>query len=337
MSARGGKLVSVAALTLWCSFAHAERNIDKQLRTAVRAGDINSVETLMSNGADADKADALFAAIEGGSLPMLDYLLKKGVDPNVWRAGRLRLPAGAEGSAVFQAARLHNAVFLKLLRSSGADINAESLERGSEGETPLIVATRSGDLEAVALLVESGADVNHRTRTGNTALLEAIQMSTRAAKLVDWLLAHGADPDIKGGDGRSARDYAYAFGSVGLNAAIQAARPLPQYEQPGEVEHIRKVLILKAGCDLADSNYAQRVRLAYRHWREPRARTITRLESEPEFQRQRTESLLGIRDALTATASAPASHEVPQAKDLMEFRSNCATELAAEFPAAPKP
>jgi uncharacterized protein len=332
MSAHRGKLLLVTALALWCGLANAERNIDRQLRDAVQAGDVAAVETLLSNGADSYKADTLVVAIESGSSPMLDYLLKHGADPNAWRAGRLRLPRGAEGSPVFQAARLHNPVFMKRLRSSGAELDAESLERGSEGETPLIVATRNADLQAVALLVEYGADVNHQSHNGNTALLEAVQMSSRGENLVNWLLAHGADPDVKGDDGRSARDYVYAFGSGKINAAMQAAKPLPRYEQPGEVEHIRKVLILKAGCDLADTSYAQRVHVVYRQWREPRARTITRLESEPEFQRQRTKALSGISAALASSSSS----EMPQAKDLVEFRSACATELAAEFPAPPK-
>lgn len=333
MSAGEGGLLWVAALTLWCSLANAELNIDRQLRDAVREGNFAAVDALLSNGADTYRADALLAAIEVGSSPMLKYLLRHGADPNAWSAGRLRLPRGAEGSPVYQAARRHNADFLKLLRHWRANIDAESLERGSEGETPLIVAARSGDLQAVALLVEYGADVNHRTRTGKTALLEALQMSSRGDVLVNWLLAHGADPDIKGGDGRSARDYAFAFGSPSINAAMQAARPLPRYEQPGEVEKIRKVLILKAGCDLADGTYAQRVRLAYRQWQAPRARTITRLESEPEFQRQRAEVMSRINSALAAGST---SSETPPAKDLMDFRASCATELAAEFSNAPK-
>ena len=62
------------------------------------------------------------------------------------------------------------------------------------GLTPLIFATRQGDLESVTVLLKAGADVNGTSEYGWTALLDATQ--NRFYKLGVYLLDHGADPNL---------------------------------------------------------------------------------------------------------------------------------------------
>lgn len=60
-------------------------------------------------------------------------------------------------------------------------------------------------LEAVRVLVEAGADANAaRSDTGDTVLLAA--SGTDDVELLAYLVAHGADPDRRARDGQSARD-----------------------------------------------------------------------------------------------------------------------------------
>src|SRR4051812_18070743 len=63
------------------------------------------------------------------------------------------------------------------------------------GLTPLLFATREGDLDSVKILLEAGADVNQTSEYGWTALLVATQ--NRYYKLGAFLLQHGADPNIQ--------------------------------------------------------------------------------------------------------------------------------------------
>jgi ankyrin len=62
------------------------------------------------------------------------------------------------------------------------------------GLTPLLFATRAGDLETVKVLLQAGADVNGTSEYGWTALLDATQ--NKFYRLGLYLLEHGADPNI---------------------------------------------------------------------------------------------------------------------------------------------
>ncbi len=62
------------------------------------------------------------------------------------------------------------------------------------GLTPLIFATRQGDLETVKVLLKAGADVNETSEYGWSALLDATQ--NRFYQLGVYLLDHGADPNL---------------------------------------------------------------------------------------------------------------------------------------------
>jgi ankyrin repeat protein len=67
------------------------------------------------------------------------------------------------------------------------------------GRTALHVAAEVGREEVVALLVETGADVNAQTRYGWTALVEAILNGHTG--IAEYLLEHKADPNLPCGDG----------------------------------------------------------------------------------------------------------------------------------------
>jgi uncharacterized protein len=62
------------------------------------------------------------------------------------------------------------------------------------GLTPLIFATRQGDLETVKVLLRAGANVNETSEYGWTALLDATQ--NRFYRVGVYLLDHGADPNL---------------------------------------------------------------------------------------------------------------------------------------------
>jgi uncharacterized protein len=88
-----------------------------------------------------------------------------------------------------------------LAEHPGDDENAHKNAKQWGGLTPLIFATRQGDLETVKVLLDAKADINEQSEFGWTALLVATQ--NRYYKLGLYLLDHGADPNIQNGGGWS--------------------------------------------------------------------------------------------------------------------------------------
>ncbi|XP_027564100.1 ankyrin repeat domain-containing protein 7-like, partial [Neopelma chrysocephalum] len=62
-------------------------------------------------------------------------------------------------------------------------------------KSPLIQAVQHQHRDCVAILLEHGANHDHRAATGNTALHFAVLVSSKS--LVELLLEHGADIDAK--------------------------------------------------------------------------------------------------------------------------------------------
>ena len=90
------------------------------------------------------------------------------------------------------------------LLNHGADPN---LAGGKSADTPLITAARAGWDTAVEWLLSMGAKVDATNRSGETALIVAVQQ--RAVPVVRVLLQAGANPDkTDATQGFSAREYA---------------------------------------------------------------------------------------------------------------------------------
>lgn len=323
--------MSVAALlVLWGGSAHAELRVDAALRKAAEQGDIAMIESLLAQGADADRSDALLAAILAGQRHSIDYLLGHGADPNAWARGRVRLPSGAEGSPVFAAAKQGDRQLIKDLKRHGANLDAASAERGTDGDTPLLYAVRYRELNAARLLIEAGADVKHRNDSGTTALIEAAALGgPEALDFVKLLLSRGANPDAKDNKGISARDVAHDFGSPQVLALINERAPAGARIYPQEQLRIRMMLGYKAACDQSTPGYALRMSATFAKWSAPRAAVIKEIEADPEFQRQKGE-MARQASQLTAAIGDP-QQDADRREQAENFRALCETHLPNEF------
>jgi hypothetical protein len=222
-------------------------------------------------------------------------------------------------------------LLLDLVRH-GADLNAES-RWGYRGDTPLAFAVRYGQLVAVRLLIGAGADVNHPAANGETPLRNAFYGEPNAVQIVQLLLAHGADPDIKDVQGKTAREISYGYGPAAIRSAIEQAKPPPPFTRPEDVQSISMVLLCRAADGAMMPGYLESTRNAYAKWRAPRSAMITRIEGTAEFRN----SLARVLRQVTPRVASPGQDPGESAND-SEIESQCELALPAELaPAHPSP
>lgn len=83
--------------------------------------------------------------------------------------------------------------------------------KDGQGNTPLMVAARIGNLEAARLLISRNANMNATNAAGETPLIAAVQR--RDIAMTRLLLTQGADPARRDtASGLTARDYAVRDG-----------------------------------------------------------------------------------------------------------------------------
>ena len=107
----------------------------------------------------------------------------------------------------FTAVKSGDLTALAAMVERGADVNA----RNDAGQTPLMMAAMgSRDSNLIELLVHQGADVRARDKSGMTALMHAARKVELGNALK--LLQLGIDPDIKDNSGQTLIDHAKTGG-----------------------------------------------------------------------------------------------------------------------------
>ncbi|TWU50502.1 Ankyrin repeats (3 copies) [Rubripirellula tenax] len=110
-------------------------------------------------------------------------------------------------TALLMAAYNGHSHVVKVLLENGAEVDA----RDFEGKTPLIHAASGPFPDAVAMLIDAGANINAtETTEGFTALMTAAAMGE--ADVVKLLLVRGADPTVVDADNDTAKNHAINAG-----------------------------------------------------------------------------------------------------------------------------
>ncbi|KAK3324381.1 ankyrin repeat-containing domain protein [Cercophora scortea] len=136
---------------------------------------------------------------------------------------------------------------LKRLLNAGAEINIQD----KQGQTALTSQSGHGNVEAVKLFLERGADVNACGGQFGYALNAAAMMSRPA--MIDQLIENGARWDIKDYMGRTPIHFAALQGVQNFQKAVEIGCDLAAHDvtgrtalmwaaQPGQVEVVERIL-----------------------------------------------------------------------------------------------
>jgi hypothetical protein len=158
---------------------------------------IRAQETLLRMGIPVNGESLAHCAGEG-HMQEIALFLAAGFSPDT------RNRAGVPLISV--AARKGNQEVVRFLIIEGAQLNLQADDRGTSA---LIDGVMGKHLGLVNDLIKSGADVNLKSRDGQTALVVAVGAGEE--KIAETLVKAGADPDITDFLGASARKYAELF------------------------------------------------------------------------------------------------------------------------------
>lgn len=132
------------------------------LAVAASRGDLREMDRLLSEGAEGDVPAALVWAARSGQTAAIDYLIKRGGDPN--------MTGGVNGwTVLMHAVHKDQPASVRALLRDGADPNATI----SGGRTALMLAAGYGYTDIVRMLLQHGANPRLMTDSGENALDEA--------------------------------------------------------------------------------------------------------------------------------------------------------------------
>lgn len=195
------------------------------IHVAAGMGDLTQIKAFIENGIDVntrnkDGFTPLYAACSRGHADVVKFLIDNGADVNAKddygqapidvaaernrrNLVQLLVAKGAEISTIHLAAYLGDVTKVEGFIEKGVDVN---IARGPKDDTPLhyAVKSRSGSVDVIKLLVDSGADVNARNTSGDTPLHYAAKYDRK--DIFQLLVSKGADVVIKNDRGRTPKD-----------------------------------------------------------------------------------------------------------------------------------
>jgi ankyrin repeat protein len=195
---------------------------------AVREGKIGAVKTLLDAGADLNESlparqrgtadgstepqigiNAFMLAVANVHYELAALLLDRGADPNAAPQGFtalhqiswLRRPGSGDNNPAPQGSgEMDSLTFVRKLVARGAQVNARATKQAnmgvtirfhSIGATPLLLASRTADVQLMRLLLELGADPLLPNDDGTTPLLAAAGVGTNSP-----LEEPGTEPEV---------------------------------------------------------------------------------------------------------------------------------------------
>ena len=180
-----------------------DENGSTSLFYAASGGQIDVARFLLAQGADMAARDdlgftPLIMAVLSNKPEIAKFLLSQGADINAKdNEGKTAMHWALQNKA--------SSTFVALLAANGANVNAKD----DGGLTALHLAALFSQLDALKILVANRADVNAKTSTdGTTPLHWAVQADHISLPLIQYLIDHGADINAKDKTGSTPMDTA---------------------------------------------------------------------------------------------------------------------------------
>ena len=244
------------------------------LHWAVHWDDLESADLLLRAGANVNarndySATPLSLACTNGNAAMVEKLLAAGANPN--------LAASSGETPLMRCARTGSAAAVKALLARKANVTAKDTEQGQTalmwgvaqkhpdvtqaliqggadirarsngGFTPLLFATRVGDVESARLLLAAGANVNETAPNGMTPLVLA--SASGQEDVAVFLLDKGADPNARDNLGATALHYAMIKGITAVNE-VRFANYVEHLFRPSMTGLVKALLAHKANPNI---------------------------------------------------------------------------------------
>ena len=190
------------------------------LMTAARTGSVEAVKILLDHGATVDAKEsvhgqtALMWAVVENHPEVVRLLHERGANINA--TSSVLVPPPIRADRVGQAA--------------GAGITRQKAQSAPQGRvTPLLYASRDGNLEMVKLFLQLGANVKASDANGTSTLV--IALINGHVGTARFLLENGADPNAADGYGRAALFTAVDLRNLGARGTRESTDLVDLIEQ----------------------------------------------------------------------------------------------------------
>ncbi|MDR1318064.1 MAG: ankyrin repeat domain-containing protein, partial [Treponema sp.] len=167
--------------------------------------------------------EALANMVIGGNVENMSLFLEAGFSSDTRDRYGVPLLCLASRSGNYEA--------IKILLKAGANID---LQAGDRLNTALIDSTSGKCREIMKELIDAGADVNLKSRSGQSALIIAVGLNDEES--VEMLLKAGAGADDPDSLGASARTYAGLFQNPSIVNLFKTYAPLENGGRAGNVK-----------------------------------------------------------------------------------------------------
>ena len=229
------------------------RHGETPIMFAARTGRPEAVKLLLEAGARVDAKEtmrqttALMWAAEQGHAEVIELLVAAGADVNaqstIEEAKRRRGVVYKQGdnqhtggvTPLVLAARQGNLQAVKALAEKGADLNKPS----GDGSTAMVVAIQNGHYDVATYLVEKGADINKANEKGWTPLYLSVKHRNLETGTIPVPNQHQATDFIKL---LLSRDGINVNARIGFNTEIRNGQRATWFEEDGATAFIRAAL-----------------------------------------------------------------------------------------------
>jgi ankyrin repeat protein len=186
---------------------------NNEIFKAIEEQEVRKLDEMLSKGRNPNETEddwcgwtplhhAVDLLEEGGSLEVINILIKNGADVNKWNRSHTSTPLIL---AVFNG----NIEAAKILLEAGADPNAQS----GQGDTPLRYSVQENNYEMVTLLLEHGASKTINKFGGDMGLTAlGIAASQLDIKMIKLLIHAGADLSIRDDEHKTAQEHVPKLG-----------------------------------------------------------------------------------------------------------------------------